>query len=138
MKPSLSWEEQVALLIQRGLVIFDTNECARFLAVHNYYRFSGYMRYFQQAPHEGNNVFEPGTTFEEIREVYEADEALRLALMPRLARAEVLLRTLTAYTFANDHGPRGKYLEEDFYTDIGDAEPTVEPDGTKVFDLRFT
>lgn len=126
MKPSLSWEAQVALLVERGLTIADTDECAAFLAAHNYYRFSGYMRYFQQAPHEGNNAFQPGSTFEEIRDVYEADEALRLALMPRLARVEVLLRTHTAYVIANDHGPRGKYLEVDFYTDIGDAEPTVE------------
>lgn len=126
MKPSLSWEAQVALLVERGLTIADTDECAAFLAAHNYYRFSGYMRYFQQAPHAGNNAFQPGTTFEQIRDVYEADEALRLALMPRLARVEVLLRTHTAYVIANDHGPRGKYLEVDFYTDIGDAEPTVE------------
>ncbi|MBE5488569.1 hypothetical protein E3G71_001070 [Mycobacteroides abscessus] len=126
MKPSLSWEAQVALLVERGLTIADTDGCAAFLAAHNYYRFSGYMRYFQQAPHEGNNSFQPGITFEEIRDVYDADEALRLALMPRLARVEVLLRTHTAYVIANDHGPRGKYLEEDFYTDIGDAEPTVE------------
>ncbi|ALM19085.1 Abi family protein [Mycobacteroides abscessus] len=126
MKPSLSWEAQVALLVERGLTIPNTDECAAFLAAHNYYRFSGYMRYFQQAPHEGNNLFQPGTTFEEIRDVYDADEELRLALIPRLARAEVLLRTHTAYVIANDHGPRGKYLEEDFYTDIGDAEPTVE------------
>ncbi|NOQ58441.1 Abi family protein [Mycolicibacterium fortuitum] len=126
MKPSLSWEAQVALLVERGLTIADTDECAAFLAAHNYYRFSGYMRYFQQAPHEGNNAFQPGSTFEGIRDVYDADEALRLALTPRLARAEVLLRTHTAYVIANDHGPRGKYLEKDFYTDIGDAEPTVE------------
>ncbi|MBE5451271.1 Abi family protein [Mycobacteroides abscessus] len=126
MKPSLSWEAQVALLVERGLTTPNTDECAAFLAAHNYYRFSGYMRYFQQAPHEGNNLFQPGTTFEEIRDVYDADEELRLALIPRLARAEVLLRTHTAYVIANDHGPRGKYLEEDFYTDIGDAEPTVE------------
>ena len=126
MKPSLSWEEQVALLVQRGLAVSDEGGCAAFLAANNYYRFSGYMRYFQQAPHLGNDAFRPGTTFDEIRTIYDADEALRSALAPQLARAEVLLRTHTAHTIANDHGPRGQYLEEVFYTDVGNGEPTIE------------
>lgn len=125
MKPSLSWDAQVALLVQRGLVIGDEGACAAFLAAHNYYRFSGYMRYFQRAPHAGDNTFRPGTTFAEIRAIYDADEALRFALAQRLARAEVLLRTHTAHVIANDHGPCGRYLEEDFYTDAANSEPTV-------------
>jgi len=126
VKQSLSWDAQVGLLVQRGLAIGDESACAAFLAVHNYYRFSGYMRYFQAAPHAGDNSFRPGTAFEEIRAVYDADEALRSVLSHRLARAEVLLRTHTAHVIANEHGPRGRYLEEDFYTDSSTSEPTVE------------
>jgi abortive infection bacteriophage resistance protein len=37
----LSWAEQVALLLKRGLVVSDEAECAKFLAATNYYRFSG-------------------------------------------------------------------------------------------------
>lgn len=125
-KPSLSWAQQVDLLLQRGLVIGDEGACAAFLAANNYYRFSGYMRYFQQVPHLGNNLFHPGTTFDEVRAIYEADENLRAVLTVQLARAEVLLRTHTAHVIANDHGVRGRYLDEDFYTDIGDSTPTVE------------
>lgn len=126
MKPSLSWDEQVALLVRRGLEIPDTAACRAFLATTSYYRFSGYMRYFQQAPHHGDDDFRPGTTFNEIRAIYDADDALRSMLAPRLARAEVLLRTHTAHVIGNDHGPCGKYLEESFYSDVGNAEPTVE------------
>lgn len=126
MKPSLTWEKQVALLVKRGLVVGDEAACAAFLAANNYYRFSGYMRYFQQAPHEGKDDFRTGTTFDEIRAIYDADEVLRSELMPRLARAEVLLRTHVAYVIGGDHGPCGRYLEKDFYTDVGDAEPTIE------------
>lgn len=126
MKPSLSWEEQVALLVKRGLVIDDESGCAAFLASTNYYRFAGYARYFQKAPHLGDDTFREGTTFDEIRGIYEADEALRAMLVQPLARVEVLLRTHTAYVIANDHGPCGRFLEEDFYTDVGDRELTVE------------
>lgn len=126
VKPSLSWGEQVAPLVRRGLVVQDKDECARFLAATNYYRFSGYARYFQQAPHLGDDAFEPGTTFDEIRTIYEADMALKDTLVGPLARAEVLLRTHTAYVIAENYGPRGTYLEAEFYTDIGQGEPTVE------------
>lgn len=126
LKPSLSWDAQVDLLVERGLVIGDRALCAAFLAANNYYRFSGYMRYFQKAPHLGDNGFQPGTSFDEIRAIYDADEALRSVLSQRLARAEVLLRTHTAHVIADEHGPCGRYLEQDFYTDARNAEPTVE------------
>lgn len=126
MKPSLSWDEQVSLMVSRGLAVDDRAECARFLAASNYYRFSGYARYFQNAPHLGDNDFHPGTTLDEIRAVYDADEALRTALVRPLARVELMLRSHVARVIADEHGPYGRYLEEDFYTDVGDREPTVE------------
>ncbi|GAB3454591.1 hypothetical protein GCM10027436_56070 [Actinophytocola sediminis] len=126
MKPSLSVGEQVALLARRGLAIDDEAACAAFLASNNYYRFSGYARYFQRAPHLGDDAFAPHVTFAEIRHVYEADEALRTALNQPLARVELLLRTHVARVIADVHGPYGRFLEKGFYTDIGNVEPTVE------------
>jgi abortive infection bacteriophage resistance protein len=126
VKPSLSWDEQVGLMVQRGITVDDHAECVAFLTAHNYYRFSGYARYFQQAPDQGDDTFRPGTTFEEICSIYEADEALRTMLVAPLARAELLLRAHTAHVIANMHGPYGRYLEQDFYTDVGDGAPTVE------------
>jgi abortive infection bacteriophage resistance protein len=121
----LSWGEQVALLVKRGLAVSDESACAAFLAANNYYRFSGYARYFQQAPHLGDNAFRSGTSFEELCAIYEADEGLRAALIPALARVELVLRSHTARVIADTHGPSGRYLEADFYTDVGNAEPTV-------------
>lgn len=125
MKPSLSVGEQVALLARRGLVIDDEAVCATFLGSNNYYRFSGYARYFQRAPHMGDDAFAPGTTFAEILRVYEADEALRAMLGHPLARVELLLRTHVARVIAELHGPYGSFLEQGFYTDVGNVEPTV-------------
>ncbi|MFE4470799.1 Abi family protein [Leifsonia sp. NPDC056824] len=125
MKPSLSWDEQVALMVGRGLIIDDDSACARFLAASNYYRFSGYARYFQKAPHRGDDDFRPGTTFDEIRAVYDADEELRTALVRPLAQVELMLRSYLARVIADQHGAYVRYLEEDFYTDIAGREPTV-------------
>lgn len=126
MKPSLSWDEQVALMVSRGLAVPDETECARFLAATNYYRFSGYARYFQRAPHLGDDDFRQGTTFGEIRAVYDADEALRTMLVVPLAHVELMLRSHVARVIADEHGAYGRYLEEGFYTEVGDREPTVD------------
>jgi abortive infection bacteriophage resistance protein len=126
VKPSLSCDEQVGLMVRRGLAVGDHAECIAFLAAHNYYRFSGYAPYYQQAPDQGDDTFQAGTTFSAIRAIYEADEELRAVLVQPLARVELLLRTHTTYVIANSHGPYGRYLEKDFYTDVGNGEPTVE------------
>lgn len=125
LKSSLSWDEQVALMVGRGLVVADESACADFLAATNYYRFSGYARYFQTAPHLGDDDFRPGITFDEIRAVYDADEALRIALVRPLAQVELMLRSHVARVIADEHGAYGRYLQESFYTDVRDREPTV-------------
>lgn len=126
VKPSLTWDEQVRLMVSRGLAVSDQSVCARFLAAANYYRFSGYARYFQKAPHLGDDDFRPGVTFDEISAVYDADEALRIALVRPLAQVELMLRSHVARVVADEHGAYGRYLEQSFYTDVGDREPTVE------------
>ncbi|MGH1526163.1 Abi family protein [Leifsonia sp. L25] len=82
-------------MVGRGLVVDDHLACARFLAATNHYRFSGYARYFQNAPHLGDDDFRAGTTFDQIRAVYDADEALRNALVRPLAQVELMLRSHT-------------------------------------------
>jgi abortive infection bacteriophage resistance protein len=125
VKPSLSWDAQVSLLQHRGLVISDVMVCRAFLAATNYYRFSGYARYFQQAPHLGDDSFRAGATFDVIRTIYEADTALRSALAGSLAHAEVLLRAHTAYVVAQQFGPCS-YLDDGFYTDAGSHGSPLE------------
>lgn len=126
MKPSLSVAEQVALLAHRGLAIDDENACTAFLTSNNYYRFSGYARYFQRAPHMGDDEFAPHTTFAEIQRIYEADEGLRATLSQPLARVEILLRTHVARVIADVHGPYGHFLDDGFFTDAGRVESTVK------------
>ncbi|WP_246118277.1 Abi family protein [Corynebacterium canis] len=113
--------------------VADESACASFLAATNYYRFSGYARYFQKAPHLGDDVFRPGVTFDEIRAAYDADEALRIALVRPLAHVELMLRSHVAHVIADEHGVYGRYLEESFYTDAPDHEPTVE---SCLYDIR--
>ena len=126
----MNWDEQVDLLISRGLIVEDRNECISFLKSRNYYRFSGYARYFQQAPHADNNQFLPGVSFESIQKIYDVDTSFRTKLGRQLARAlaraEILLRTHTAYVIARDNSPYRVYLEESFYREAENHESTAE------------
>ncbi len=125
MKPYLSWQKQVKLMSDRGLVIEDEAECIRFLTTVNYYRFSGYARYFQIAPHEDNNDFCPGTSFNKIREIYYADEELRTNLLKPLSCVELMLRSHVAHIIGKEYGPYHSYLEEDFYVEAYSAFPNM-------------
>ncbi|WP_392544215.1 Abi family protein [Oryzobacter telluris] len=125
VKPSLSWEQQSALLVERGLSDAD-RASELFLQANNYYRFSGYARYFQRAPHTGDNRFKPGTTFADVRRIYDDDQAVREMLIGQLACVEVLLRAHTAYVIGQTYGAYGHYLDEAFYTDVGDRERTLD------------
>jgi abortive infection bacteriophage resistance protein len=127
VKPSLSVDDQVALLGRRGLTIDDETFCSGFFSRVNYYRFSGYARYFQRAPHLGDNVFVPGTTFAEIVGIYDADENLRTTLGRSLTATELLLRTHFARVVADQHGPYGRYLEAGFYTDAPELDADRRP-----------
>ena len=126
MKPYLSWDEQVDLLISRGLIVEDRNECVSFLKSRNYYRLSGYARYFQQAPHADNNQFMPKVSFDTIRKIYDADTSIRTKLGRQLARAEILLRSHTANVIARDYSPYSDYLEQSFYREAENHVSTAE------------
>jgi abortive infection bacteriophage resistance protein len=126
MKPSLSVGEQVQMFVSRGLAVPDLGACAEFLTVHNYYQFSGYARYIQRAPHAGDNDFSADATFDEIRGIYEADNALRNALVGPLGQVKLLLRTDVVRAVADKYHAYGDFREDSFYTEVGRGETTVD------------
>lgn len=112
----LSYDEQIELLQKRGLAITDTASAAEFLSRVNYYRFSGYFRYWQVAPTAGNNRFIDGASFEVIQRLYEAEQDLVAACDEVLHLVEVLLRTRFAYYYAQRVGGVGVFARGDGFT----------------------
>jgi len=96
-------EALLAKLEGRGLAIGDRGAAADFLKHINYYCFTGYGLVFEQPRHR----YLPGTSFEEIRKVYEFDRALRDLLTESIELVELDLRTTIAHAFAQIHGPFG-------------------------------
>ena len=71
-KPFLSIDDQLDLLIKRGLIVSDRNNALNILNRTNYYRFSAYSLTLRK-----DNVFYPNITFDNIYEIF-ADSVLLL------------------------------------------------------------
>lgn len=110
-KPWLSWSEQLAKLQGRGIVVTDTSAAIAFLSHINYYRFSGYCLAFESSRHS----IIPGTTFDQIREAYEFDCALRDLVGEALEHIEIDLRTSIGSSFGRAHGPFGHVEATNFH-----------------------
>lgn len=97
------------LLKQRGLSIHNTDVATHFLSCTNYYRLSGYFRYWQINPIAGNNHFIDGASFDVIQRLYEAEQELVLICDEVLHPLEVLLRTRFAHHYAKEVTPLGGF-----------------------------
>lgn len=108
-KPALTVDELLNKLRERGLSVADP-QCARhYLSNISYYRLSAYMRPFY-VPHQDKHSFLPGTSFEQVLDLYIFDRELRLLLLDAIERLEVALRAQMTNTLAEHHGPHG-YLD---------------------------
>ncbi|MEN8177880.1 MAG: Abi family protein [Pseudomonadota bacterium] len=101
-KPSTDLDQQVNILIQRGMVVPDREKAKHYLQHLNYYRLSGYWLPFEAShdPHQ----FKPGTSFEQIIDLYVFDRELRLLVMDAMERVEVSVRTQWAYHLSQKYG----------------------------------
>lgn len=98
MKPHLTIEQQIELLLQRGLNIDNPSNFGIFLKDHNYYRVRGYFHPFLLESDFGkSSQFKPETTDTTIIKLVEFDRNLRNFLFEALAIFETKLRSSVAY-----------------------------------------
>lgn len=115
-------DQQVQLLVERGLVMDpDDAQLRTWLANAGYYRLSGYWRYFQVAPGDGNNQFLPGTNVREILDPVEFDAILRSLLLDALADAEVALKAHLSNAWAHHTSSVGYLDEAEFNMELQDS-----------------
>jgi abortive infection bacteriophage resistance protein len=107
-KPHLSYEDQLALLMRRGLVCRDCDRALALLRSVGYYRLSAYVYPFRvMLPDEEQCVtspvhyrysdLQPGTTFEQVEDLWKFDRRLRLRILDGLELVEIGLRTQVAH-----------------------------------------
>jgi abortive infection bacteriophage resistance protein len=92
-KPPTTADEQLALLISRGLIVTDSTRCLFYLRVIGYYRLSAYFLPFQIGDQTLNHhQFQPKVTFDDILALYVFDRKLRLCLLDGIERTEIAIR----------------------------------------------
>lgn len=104
-KPPLTYDEQLNLLISRGLKVDNRPAAINYLTNISYYRLSAYYLPFKQSEH-----FKPGTRFEDIIKLYTFDRKLRLLILDAIERIEIALRSQIIYHLSHTYGAFG-YLD---------------------------
>jgi len=99
-KPPLAIDEQIDLLISRGMDIPDRTRAFRYLSHISYFRLRGYWIPFEQADHGPDHAFKEGTTFDAVLGLYLFDRKFRLLILEAIERVEVSFRA----HFANELG----------------------------------
>jgi len=118
-KPWRSYDEQLDLLISRGLTVTDRPLALEYLERIGYYRLSGYLYSFRERSalccplekpvlrkkfKQGDTDrlvlenYKPGATFKQAVDLYVFDKSLRLLVLDALERIEIALRVDISHT----------------------------------------
>jgi abortive infection bacteriophage resistance protein len=100
--PALDLQEQVHLLMQKGLVITDPSSVMYWLLHNSYFRFKHYS--FELKDFDTGNYI-PGTSFEKIRDLYFFDRKLRMMVFEGLENIEISVKTHISNIMSKAHGP---------------------------------
>ncbi len=100
-KTATTYQEQLDLLVARGLQVGDPKAALTMLERVNYYRLSAYWHPFKRA----DETFQADGSFEKAYEFYQFDRELRLTVMDMLERVEVGVRCAIAYHLAHAYDP---------------------------------
>lgn len=110
IKPFKTFDEQIEILENRGLIINDKNYARFILSNINYYRFTAYLLTYKKA----NDTYMEEITFEMIYHLYNFDKEFRALLIDILGSIEISFRTYIAYTLAIKHSPLGYLKKKNF------------------------
>lgn len=116
-KPALTTNQQLELLLQRGLHVDNIQKAIEILSNISYYRLGAYTVPFQEVG-STEHTFVKGTTFEQILNLYEFDRNLRLLVFDAIERIEVAFRTQIIYEFSISIGPYWFEKEELFLNSV--------------------
>jgi abortive infection bacteriophage resistance protein len=105
-KPALTVDQQIDLLIHRGMQIPDRNQAHSRLTHISYYRLRAYWLPFEEPASNGEeHAFKRNTNFATVLSIYDFDRELRLLLIDAVERVEISLRTRLANELTLLYGP---------------------------------
>jgi abortive infection bacteriophage resistance protein len=106
IKVAISLDDQIQLLLDRGVIIDDRDAAKEYLQRIGYYRFSGYTLPYQKGGHgPDHHEFKVQTPFESVLDRYVFDRKFRLLLLDAIERIEVATRSILSNQIAERHSP---------------------------------
>jgi abortive infection bacteriophage resistance protein len=121
MKSFATHDEQLAILISRGLLIDDEAAAKRVLSRDNYYALiDGYKEPFLERDElknpYGEELYEQGSRFGHILALYQFDRKLRLLVLGELLKFERSIKSKLAYRFSERFPDVDSFLESANYS----------------------
>ena len=118
VKPFCTYQQQIDKLEARGLIVRDKAYAESVLRSENYYRLRGYwLTMVKKQGTPPDDVFYPGTTFENIVDVYLFDVDLREIILSATSIIETNLKAYISYYHAQKYGPIG-YMNYEHFEDV--------------------
>lgn len=116
MKEFKTFNQQLAILRKRGMIVPKDGSPKRFLEQENYYNvINGYKDLFLQKDHQGNAVvpetYLPDTHFDELKALFLFDRELRFLFLKYLLIFENSFKTVISYEFSQKYPKANSYLE---------------------------
>ena len=94
-------DEQIDILISKGLVFDDIDNAKSILLRENYFFLSGYRHVFLNS---NNKTFIEGTNFRELYAMFSFDRQLRNIIFKNILIVENNLKSILAYVMSKNHG----------------------------------
>lgn len=113
MKEFFTYDQQIEKLKKDGLTITDEQQTEKELMLEGYYNIiNGYSPIFKN-----NSSFIKGTTFDNIKNLYDFDKTLRSIVYKYTSSIECHIKALIAHEFSKIHGvDEKKYLVPESFT----------------------
>jgi abortive infection bacteriophage resistance protein len=111
-KPPKTIDEQIDLLISRGLIVEDKEDLRYYLKNISYYHLSIYFKYFQK-----DDQFYEGIKFGDVLRMYRFDNKLRFLLLESLERIEKSFKCRMAYELSLENNDSHWHLDENLFID---------------------
>lgn len=135
MKPFKTIDEQMDILKSRGMLVADS--ARDILLAENYYCIvNGYKEMFidnEASQTTSDERYLDGTKFDDLYALFLFDRALREKTFHYLIKAEAIVKTISVYTFCEEHPEPNSFLRRENYTRREDYMP-----GQRLFDGDLT
>lgn len=123
-KKPKSFQKQVALLKDRGLVFEDEQRAIKVLTYVSYNRLSNYWHPILKEPKEAE-LFVEGSKFIDVFRLYQFDSELRTLTFNAIEQLEVAIRTQLIYHLSIKNNTGFWYLEKEHFNTIQNYSSTL-------------